>query len=1165
MDCPKDVEALRHLLAKPPGDPERDSIEAHRKTCRPCDTVAEDLLRRGDTVITSGLQGVNQQPEDESVRAALARIKQLPPPEWIQPSPHDGARGAAPPAPPGNPAQADLPEVPGYEILDELGRGGMGVVYKARQASLDRVVALKMILDGDYGELATVARFQNEAKLLARMEHPNIVQILEVGEHASRPYFAMEFVDGGSLDKKLNGTPLPARQAAGLLETLARAIHAAHERGVIHRDLKPANILLTSGRRKPVGDGEPSGSASLPLAWAEYTPKVTDFGLAKRLDSQPGQTQTGAIMGTPRYMAPEQAAGRSKDVGPATDVHALGAILYELLTGRPPFLADSLFDNLQQVRFQEPVAPSRLQPKVSRDLETICLKCLQKSPTNRYLSAEALAEDLRRFLNGEPIHARPISALERAWRWCRRKPVVASLTAAVLAAVLGSILLSAALWYNAELRARAVQNLAQAEDDLRAKREEVRQLEQQGQKERRHLEESRAAARRVLYMADLNMAQLDWDNSNVSRMLDLLQRHRPRPGQEDLRGFEWYHLWRLCHLDQTTLHGQMGSVRSLAFSPDGRTLAAACMDGKVYLWDESTKRVRLLLQGHANPVLSVAFAPDGKTLATGGGEWWRQDKPGELKLWDAEKGQERAVLEGHTGTVNCVAFSRDTSMLASASHDGTARVWDVTKRKQVSRIPVRGEEPVTSVAFAPDGLTLAAGTVNGFLLLWDLAAGKRKGSLHEHQGPIWSVAFSPDGRLIATTGSDDSTTRVWDPAAKSMKTLHGHRGGVVSVKFSPDGKTLATGGADQRVILWETSTGRRLFDLKGHRSLIWALAFSPDGKVLATGTQRRSGTGEVRLWNVTSDPKEERLVMPAHPVLSVAFGPDGRTLAVAGARLTVQLWDTATRKEQASLKGYTNTVWAVVFTPDGKTLVTGGSRTDAKNKPLGGEIRWWSVPGGEQRRTLELPSTVYSMALSTDAKTLAAGCEDGTVKLLDLASGEELAVLVGAQNKNEIRSVAFSPDGGLLATGGTDKTAKLWDISQRRVQLTLEGHHSTVWSVAFAPDGKRLATGSVDDTAKLWDLQTGRELATLRGHFQGVRAVRFHPRGKRLATASGDNTVKLWDVATGEERATLRGQSSGIWSLAFSPDGNTLAAGDMKGIVNIWRAATEEEVRARDE
>jgi serine/threonine protein kinase len=314
------------------------------------------------------------------------------------------------------------PVIPGYEILGKLGQGGMGVVYKARQVRLNRVVALKVLRDGILAGPEQLARFQGEARAVARLQHPDIVQIYEVGEHEGRPYLALELVDGGSLAEKLNGTPLPPAEAARFVETLARATHHAHRQGIIHRDLKPANVLLTAGG----------------------TPKITDFGLAKDLEAEVflSHTPSGTLLGTPSYMAPEQAWGKTGEVGPAADVYAMGAILYEALTGRPPFLASRLLEVLEQVRSQDPLPPARFRPKLPRDLGTICLKCLQKRPQGRYAGALDLAEDLRRFQAGEPIQARPTPLWERGWKWVRRRPTAAAL--AVVSGLASVLLVSTA-------------------------------------------------------------------------------------------------------------------------------------------------------------------------------------------------------------------------------------------------------------------------------------------------------------------------------------------------------------------------------------------------------------------------------------------------------------------------------------------------------------------------------------------------------------------------------------------------------------------------------------------------------------------------------------------------------------------------------------------------
>jgi serine/threonine-protein kinase len=400
-----------------------------------------------------------------------------------------GGEGAADVAAPAGPP-AELPTVPGYEIVGLLGRGGMGVVYRARQVKLNRLVALKMILAGGHASAADLARFRTEAEAIARLRHPHIVQIYEVGEHEGKPYFSLEFCEGGGLEQKLDGTPWAPAQAAALVEVLATAMQAAHQAHVIHRDLKPANVLFTT-------DG---------------TPKVTDFGLAKKLDASVKPTVSGAIVGTPSYMAPEQAAGRGKEAGPAADVYALGAILYELLTGRPPFRAETPLDTVLQVIRDEPVPPRQLQSKTPRDLDTICLKCLEKDPPRRYASAAALAEDLRRFRAGEPVVARPVGRLGRGWRWCRRNPAVAGLLAAVAATLVLGTAVAALLAVRAEASARLARTEKEAADRQRAAAEasETKATAEKGRADR-EAKAARESDRRHLYLAQMQLAQRAYD------------------------------------------------------------------------------------------------------------------------------------------------------------------------------------------------------------------------------------------------------------------------------------------------------------------------------------------------------------------------------------------------------------------------------------------------------------------------------------------------------------------------------------------------------------------------------------------------------------------------------------------------------------------------------
>jgi WD40 repeat protein/tRNA A-37 threonylcarbamoyl transferase component Bud32 len=986
-----------------------------------------------------------------------------------------------------------------FELLEELGRGALGVVYKARDRKLHRLVALKVLRPG-IAAAEDLFRFRQEADSIASLHHPHIVQIYEIGESEGSLYLSLEFMEGGSLLRKMTGTALPEHEAAELVETLARAMHYAHERGIVHRDLKPANILLTL-------DG---------------IPKIADFSLAGHLDRKgrgaaaTNRASPHVIVGTPGYMAPEQAGGTAQHIGPAADVHALGAIMHRLLTGRPKANADGA---------------NPRQRAIDRDLEAICAKCLQVKPEDRYADAGALADDLHRWSTGQPVVARPVGVGEQVWKWSKRHPASAALVAVTVVGLL--VLLAIILSYNVRLSDALV----------RARKSQAEAS--QGAVE---LKNQLTRSRRSLYNLQLNHAQAVWDRdpSCGKVMLEDLG-YCPK----DLRDYTWSYLYRLCRRKSLELR-MPGPANAVAVTPDGRTLAigyelpAASNDatgqGRIAVLDLASGKERCTLAAPDGPVTAVVFDPGGRILAAATG-CPENAQSGSLRLWDAKTWQQPNTLDQRCPPIWSLAFNADSTLLASAGSNQPVRLWDASTGR--TRSTLHGQASLAhTVAFVPRSNLLATGGNDRAVHLWNVETGREESVLGGHKAGVLSLSASPDGRLLAS-GSADATVFLWDLRERRARTiLHGHEGSVRSLAFSPDGQTLASGSEDYTPKLWHVSDGRNTTTLNVHGDHVTSVAFTPDGqRFLSAGRD-----GFVKAWDVVPGRQRPPLVGHKAKVVAALTTPDGRGLVTASQDRSIKVWDLASGQPAFALPGQSGAGCCLALSPDGWTLA---SATDDH------AVKLWDLANGIERLTLRgHTERVSCLAFSPDGALLATGSFDRTVRIWDLAQRRIHTILTGHTGK--VNGLAFAPDGRRLATASDDTTVRLWDAGTGEELAQAPAHEFAAVCVAFHPDGETLVSGGRDWKICTWDAETLTKRQVLLGHSDWVLSIIFSPDGKTMVSATGDKwpnargEVKLWDPVTGHVRATLPGQTAPI---AFSADSGTLITGNQDETLNLLESA----------
>ena len=1038
-----------------------------------------------------------------------------------------------------------------YRLVEVLGRGGMGIVYKAFDSRLGRFVALKLIIDGHAATPAAHERFRREPQVVARLDHPNIVPVLDVGEANGLEYFTMKLMEGGKLSGRTEALLQDPRASARLVASVARAVHHAHERGILHRDLKPDNVLLDE-------KGEPH---------------VADFGLAKVISEDSSLTRSAEVVGAASYLPPELARDPSATHTTLADVHGLGLILYELLAGRKAFAAASRLETARLVAEVDAVAPSRLRPGVPRDLETICLRCLEKDPSKRYRSAEELALDLERWLEGRPIHARPASTLERLARWARRHRAAA-------AVILVGIAATVALCY------LVVQETLETATDNQALQAalavaRIRTAE---------AEAERLRALRILHADRVRLAREAADAHAFGKCQEILVSLMPKPGEPDLRGFEYYELARTFFENQGGLIGFWATALCVAFSPDGTYIATGGLQSTMALRKTEDLEKDLLQHryGPLGPVRCLAFSSDGRLLAFPTadtsillGSLPPRDEP---SLWDTEH------------PVLALGFSPDARVLATAGHDGTVRLFDTEKPHRTLRVFPICDKAVNAMARIDGGERLALACEDGRVRVLDPTGGEIA-VLASHAGPVRALAISKAG--VLAFGGADGALKLLDllrPGAEPRMLFAGSSA-VHAVAWSPDGKFLAAGGADKFMRVWRMdANGPALIrSAARHSHGVHALSFSPDSRLLVSG-----GGGGLGFWEVSAleDPQAcsnpFRLTGPTDVVWDAVFEAESRRLYTVDESCSLWRWRfEPTADGPRFAPGERIGHWpeadpmsGISISPDARWV---GMRTTPDAVDL------WTIDETPDGRAIveRAPgiavegAKVCARDWSTDSRLLGIGYEGGrcTVHALDPGSGiweerhrHEPPTGEGADRVvREPDTLTFSRDGRTVAvTGRTGRWFTLWSLDSGRA-IPVYSDESVVAAV-FSPDGQYLYTGERNGNIAVWEIACISEEGPMPRHKGlglpgdgfAIWSLTLSPDRRHLVSGNEEGTVVIRDLildpwgVTGGERAVIKAVLGRVGAIAFLPDSRAMVtAGGVlgeSGDVAIWRTVTPETV-----
>ena len=1003
------------------------------------------------------------------------------------------------------PEPAEFPKTLGrFEIVRELGSGGSGVVMLARDPVLGRFVALKIPRPETLFSKNLRRRFLRDPQAAARLTHPNLVPVYEVGEAGSVCYIAASFCDGPNLAEWLSrqSAAVGMTSAATLVSQLADGIDYAHGEGILHRDLKPANVLL-----EPLAV---EGGTAKPDDLSQFRPRITDFGLAKLETNEAVQTRTGAVLGTLPYLAPEQADAKLGPVGSATDVYGLGVILYELLTGQRPFRGPSETETLRQLLGDEPAKLRTVRADVPRDLEAICLRCLEKNPRTRYATAAQLAADLRRFLAGEPTIARPLTSAQRLLNWTRRRPALASLLAVSTVGTLTLVALAAA----------HIVQLGTARQTAEVLRADA--------------EASAESASRYMYASQMRSAYEWLDQGQINRAEKLVNEYSSGSRLAHLRGFEWYHLKRQLHGERLSLNTHHGEVYTVAFSPDGKILASGGQDGSIRFWNPMTGAELASVAGHRSCVNVVTYSRAGQILATASCDHT-------IKLWQASTHELLETLGDHTDEVHCLAFSPDGDKLVSGGHDGVARVWDVTTRKVVNRLDVK--RWIDSLSWLNDGRAVVMGSERSHATLWNLDTNQHG----EHSNEVHAIAVSPLTSEVFLPLRDGYFEN-WAPDFSSKN--DGRLGEIIgfprSIAFSPDGFHMASGG-DQRVLrLWQRGDKPHARPLSGHAERIQAIAFHPQGDVIASG----SFDGTVKLWDRLNSESIPRL--RTHYFGNQASGGQSQFDDVA---ISTDLRYAAARQSATGLAVFKLADAAQIETIDvSPQIATGLNFLTADSPILFGiwqgdkHVMQWDVAEHNSAGSIpfdaveSLPArrAPIRLVLTADGRhVVSADATETTINVTvrDIHYGDIwLDLACKPPFPKDSSMIHFSPDGRTMDIAMGDEGNCIVDLDSRQ-----QSRHDWPGILAIADHAKLIAYPYYYGTSlAIMQPGAGNEICALE-HRASIMSAAFTPDSRTIATATDDGRVFLWNIATGE-LITQFDPKVAISKLQFSADGRKLAA-----------------------